>query len=134
MREFGVGTSRHRSKLGQRGIYAIFRLGNRILCPPPGVQTGTVSQSNSSSSTFFLILLALGGGVWLIKETLDPAPRPAPAAPEEEATSLPSRALDASQTSGGALNNSMNDQLKSVQDMVGGSYDGQTYVPPQARK
>lgn len=128
------GTSRHRRKLGQRGSYAIFRLGNRNLYAGRGVQTSIVSDSSSANTSFFLILAALGGGVWLIKETLDPAPKPAPAAPVEEATSLPSRALDASQTSGSALNNSMNDQLKSVQGMVGGSYDGQTYVPPQGKK
>jgi hypothetical protein len=103
-----------------------------------------VSDSSSTRTSFFLILIALGGGVWLIKETLDPAPKTAPApapapapahaAPEEEVTSLPSRALDASQTSGESLNNSMNDQLKSVQGMVGGTYDGQTYVPPQGKK
>lgn len=130
------GTSRHRRKLGQRGTYAIFRLGNRNLYAGPAVQTSIVSTSSSASTSFFLILIALGGGVWLIKETLDPAPRPAPAhaAPEEEATSLPSRALDASQASGDSLNNSMNDQLKSVQGMVGGTYDGKTYVPPQSKK
>ncbi|MHB1079035.1 MAG: hypothetical protein ACYC67_06510 [Prosthecobacter sp.] len=95
-----------------------------------------MSDSSSTRTSFFLILIALGGGVWLIKETLDPAPKTAPAhaAPEEEVTSLPSRALDASQTSGESLNNSMNDQLKSVQGMVGGTYDGQTYVPPQGKK
>jgi len=79
-------------------------------------------------------LLALGGGVWLVKETLAPAPKPTPAAHEEEATSLPSRALDASKTNGESLNNSMNDQLKSVQEMTGGSYDGQTYVLPKRKK
>lgn len=130
------GTSRHRRKLGQRGTYAIFRLGNRNLYAGPAVQTTLVSDSSSTRTSFFLILIALGGGVWLIKETFDPAPKPAPAqaAPEEEVTSLPSRALDASQTSGDSLNNSMNDQLKSVQGMVGGSYDGKTYVPPQGKK
>ncbi len=131
-----VTTSRHRRKLGRTGSYAIFRLGNRNLYATPAVQTSIVSDSTSSSTSFFLILLALGGGVWLIKETLDPAPKPVPAhaAPEEEVTSLPSRALDASQTSGDSLNNSMNDQLKSVQDMVGGTYDGTTYVPPKSKK
>lgn len=98
------------------------------------VQTGIVSAPSSSSTSFFLILLALGGGVWLVKETLDPGPKPAPAARVEEATSLPSRALDASITSGDSLNNSMNDQLKSVQGMVGGTYDGQTYVPTKGNK
>ena len=95
-----------------------------------------MSDSTSSSTSFFLILLVLGGGVWLIKETLDPAPKPVPAqaAQEEEVTSLPSRALDASQTNGDSLNSSMNDQLKSVQGMVGGTYDGQTYVPPKSKK
>jgi hypothetical protein len=93
-----------------------------------------VSDSSSTSTSFVLILLALGGGVWLVKETLAPAPKPTPAAPEEEATSLPSRALDASKTSGESLNNSMNDQLKSVQEMVGGTYDGKTYVPPKGKK
>ncbi|MCF7790219.1 MAG: hypothetical protein K9N47_29135 [Prosthecobacter sp.] len=93
-----------------------------------------MSDSPSSGTSFVLILLLLGGGVWFLKDSLDPAPKPAAAAPEEEATSLPSRALDASQTSGNSLNNSMNDQLKSVQGMVGGTYDGQTYVPPQSKK
>ncbi|MDI1312803.1 hypothetical protein [Prosthecobacter sp.] len=93
-----------------------------------------MSDSSSSTTSFFLILLALGGGVWLVKEALSPAAKPAPSAPVEEATSLPSRALDASQASGEALNNSMSDQLKSVQGMVGGSYDGQTYVPPNGKK
>lgn len=128
------GTSRHRRKLGQRGTYAIFRLGNRNLYAGPAVQTTLVSDSSSTRTSFFLMVLALGGGVWLIQETLDPAPKPAPAAPEEEATSLPSRALDASQTSGDSMSNAMNDQLKSVQGMVGGSYDGKTYVPPQGKK
>lgn len=93
-----------------------------------------MSDSSSSTTSFFLILLALGGGVWLVKETLAPAPKPAPAAPEEEVTSIPSRALEFSKTNGGSLNNSMNDQLKSVQGMVGGTYDGQTYVPPKGKK
>ncbi|MBN8421900.1 MAG: hypothetical protein J0L73_23485 [Verrucomicrobia bacterium] len=92
-----------------------------------------MSDSSSSSTSFFLILLALGGGVWLLRETLAPAPKPAPAPPEEEVTSLPSRALDASKVSGESLNNSMNDQLKSVQEMVGGTYDGNTYVPPKVK-
>ncbi len=116
-----------------RKLTPFFHLGNRNLCPGPGVQTGIVSDSSSTGTSFVLILLALGGGVWLVKDALTPAPKLAPAAPEEEATSLPSRALDASKTSGAALNNSMSDQLKTVQGMVGGSYDGQTYVPPKGK-
>ena len=52
----------------------------------------------------------------------------------EESSSTSSRAVEFSKTNGEALNNSMNDQLKSVQDMVGGTYDGKTYVPPQGKK
>ncbi|OYW73310.1 MAG: hypothetical protein B7Z37_21885 [Verrucomicrobia bacterium 12-59-8] len=81
-----------------------------------------------------MILLALGGGVWLVKHALTDSPKPAPAAPEEEVSSTSSRAVDFSKTSGEALNSSMNDQLKSVQDMVGGTFDGKTYVPPQGKK
>jgi len=92
-----------------------------------------VSDSSSSSTSFVLILLALGGGVWLVKEAVTPAPKAVPSPPEEEVTSLPSRALDASKVSGESLNNSMNDQLKSVQEMVGGTYDGNTYVPPKGK-
>ncbi|MDB6005123.1 MAG: hypothetical protein JWR15_2110, partial [Prosthecobacter sp.] len=44
------------------------------------------------------------------------------------------RAVDFSQTTGNAMNNAVNDQLKSVQQMTGGSYDGQTYVLPGAKK
>lgn len=92
-----------------------------------------MSDSSSSSTSFVLILLVLGGGVWLVRETLAPAPKAVSAPPEEEATSLPSRALDASKVNGESLNNSMGDQLKSVQDMVGGTYEGNTYVPPKGK-
>lgn len=79
-------------------------------------------------------MLALGGGVWFIKHSLTSEPKPAPAAPVEEPSSTYSRAVDFSKANGEAMNNSMNDQLKSVQGMVGGTYDGQTYVPPQGKK
>ncbi len=95
-----------------------------------------MSDSSSSGTSFILILLALGAGVWLVKEALTEPPKPEPAAPAEveESSSLPSRALDFSKTNGEALNNSMNDQLKSVQEMTGGTYDGQTYVLPRGKK
>ncbi len=93
-----------------------------------------MSDSSSSSTTFVLILLALGGGVWLVKQALTDSPKPAPAAPAEESSTASSRAVEFSKTNGEALNNSMNDQLKSVQEMTGGSYDGQTYVLPKGKK
>ena len=93
-----------------------------------------MSDSSSSSTSFVLILLALGGGVWLVRQAFTEAPKPVTAAPMEESSSTSSRAVEFSKTNGEALNNSMSDQLKSVQDMVGGTYDGKTYVPPQGKK
>lgn len=90
-------------------------------------------SSSSSNAPLILVVMVLGGVGWMASDMLAPAHRPAPEAPEE-ATSLPSRALDASQTNGESLNSAMSDQLKSVQNMVGGSYDGKTYVPPTAKK
>ncbi len=52
----------------------------------------------------------------------------------EEVSSTSSRALDFSKTSGEAMNNSMSDQLKSVQEMTGGTYDGKTFILPQGKK
>lgn len=93
-----------------------------------------MSDSSSSSTSFILILLLLGGGVWMVKQSLEPQPKAAPAAAVEEESSTYSRAMDFSQANGDAMNNSMNDQLKSVQQMTGGSYDGQTYVLPGSKK
>lgn len=93
-----------------------------------------MSDSSSSGTSFVLILLALGGGVWLVKHALTDSPKPSPAAPVEGSSSTSSRAVDFSKANGEALNSSMNDQLKSVQEMVGGTYDGKTYVPPQGKK
>lgn len=95
---------------------------------------GIVSSSSSSGTSFVLILMALGALVWLVQKSFDPAPKTTPELPEEEVTSLPSRALDASSASGDALSSSMDEQLKSVQGMVGGTYEGKTYVPPQSKK
>ncbi len=84
-----------------------------------------------------MIALALGGGVWMVKQSLAPQPKPVKAPVVQEAESELStarRAVDASQASGDAMNNSMNDQLKSVQQMTGGTYDGQTYVLPGGKK
>ena len=52
----------------------------------------------------------------------------------DQESSTASRALDFSKTNGEALNQSMSDQLKSVQEMVGGTNDGKTYVLPQRKK
>ena len=93
-----------------------------------------MSDSSSSGTSFVLILLALGGGVWLVQQAFTDSPKPVPAAPVEEASSTSSRALDFSKTNSEAMHNSMNDQLKSVQEMVGGKFDGKTYVPPQSKK
>ena len=79
-------------------------------------------------------MLALGGGVWLVQHAFTDSLKPTPTAPEEESSTTSSRAVEFSKTNGEALSNSMNDQLKSVQDMVGGTYDGKTYVPPQGKK
>lgn len=70
----------------------------------------------------------------MVKQSLEPQPKPAPAAPVEEASSSTSRTLDASKASGASMNNAMSDQIKSVQQMTGGSYDGQTYVLPTGKK
>lgn len=123
----------------------LFHLGNSNLAPcstidfhpSPAVRTHIVSDSSSSTTSFFLIVLALAGGVWMVKQSLEPPPKVAPAAAVEEAESELStarRAVDASQASGDAMNNSMNEQLKSVQQMTGGTYDGQTYVLPGGKK
>ena len=98
------------------------------------VELALVSQSSSPGTSFILILLALSGGVWLVRHALTDSPQPAPPSPAEEPSSTSSRAVDFSKTNGEALNNSMNDQLNSVQNMVGGSYDGKTYVPPHGKK
>ena len=82
-------------------------------------------------------MLALGGGVWLIQHSLSSPIKPAVTTPveqEESESSTASRALDFSKTNGEALNQSMSDQLKSVQEMVGGTNDGKTYVLPQGKK
>ncbi len=102
--------------------------------PVSGVRTTIVSDSSSTGTSFVLILLALGGGMWLVQQAFTEPPKPVPAAPIEEASSTASRTLDYSKTSGDAMNNSLNDQLKSVQQMTGGTYDGQTFVLPQGKK
>ncbi len=84
-----------------------------------------------------LILLALGGAVWAVQQSLAPQPRPAvveEAAEPGSETSTARRALDYSKANGDAANNAMSDQLKAVQQMTGGRYDGQTYVLPGAKK
>lgn len=81
-----------------------------------------------------LVLLATGGFVWLVQHLLTDPPTPVPASPVEAATSSASDAVNFSQSKGDAMNNSMNDQLKSVQQMVGGEFDGKTYVPPNKKK
>lgn len=81
-----------------------------------------------------LILLVLAGGVWLVQDQLK-EPEPVVASPPTEpASSTASRAVEFSKNNGEALNNSMSDQLKSVQEMVGGKIDGQTYTLPQGKK
>ena len=112
-----------------------FTLETAIFAQSTSIHSHMPSASSSSSNApLILVLLVLGGVGWMASDMLAPhADRPVPEAPEE-ATSLPSRALDASQTNGESLNSSMNDQLKSVQNMVGGSYDGKTYVPPTGKK
>jgi hypothetical protein len=96
-----------------------------------------VSNSSSSGTSFVLILLTLGGGIWLLQNSLLPPLKPArtpPAEQSEPESSTASRALDFSKTNGEALNQSMSDQLKSVQEMVGGTNDGKTYVLPTGKK
>ena len=107
------------------------------LAPLSGVRTRIVSDSSSPTTTLFLIMLALGGGVWMVKQSFESPPKPAKAPVVEEADSELStakRAVDFSQATGDALNTSVNDQLKSVQQMAGGTYDGQTYVLPGSKK
>ena len=93
-------------------------------------------SSSSANTSFVLILLALGGFVWLVQHLLigPPAPTPVSAPAKEAATSTSSAAVNFSQSKGDAMNNATSDQLKSVQQMVGGEFDGQTYVPPKNRK
>lgn len=79
-------------------------------------------------------IIVLGGIVWLIQHFLTDSPAPAPAPVQEAQISTSKAAIDVSQTNGEALNSSMSDQLKSVQQMIGGEYDGKTYVPPKSRK
>ena len=96
-----------------------------------------MSDSSSSGTSFVLILLTLGGGVWLLQHSLSSPLEPAETTPMEHAepeSSTASRALDFSKTNGEALNQSMSNQLKSVQEMVGGTNDGKTYVLPQSKK
>jgi hypothetical protein len=104
------------------------------LAPISAVGTDIVSDSSSTGTSFVLILLAIGGGVWLIQQAFTEPPKPTPADPVEEASSTASRTLDFSKTNGEAMNNSMNDQLKSVQEMTGGTYDGKTFVLPEGKK
>ena len=116
-------------------VAANSRLGNRNLWTRVGVETTSVNDSSSSPGTsFVLILLAVGGCLWLVQHLLTDPPAPVPAPPLEQPTSTSSAAVDFSQATGKALNNSMNDQFKSVQQMVGGEFDGKTYVPPRRRK
>lgn len=77
-------------------------------------------------------MLILGGIVWLIQDLLtdSPAPKPAETAP----ASTPKAAIDFSQGNADSLNSSTSDQLKSVQQMVGGEFDGQTLVLPKKTK
>ncbi|MFN0079570.1 MAG: hypothetical protein ACKVY0_24160 [Prosthecobacter sp.] len=89
-------------------------------------------SSSSNGTSFVLILLGLGGFVWLVQYLLTDAPAPAPAA--EPAASNSSAAVNFSQSKGDAMNNATSDQLKSVQQMVGGEFDGKTYVPPKNKK
>ncbi len=91
-------------------------------------------SSSSASTSFVLILLALGGFVWLVQHLLTDQPAPAPAPAAEPVTSTSRAAVDFSQSKGDAMNNATSDQLKSVQQMVGGEFDGQTYVPPKNKK
>jgi len=96
-----------------------------------------VNDSSSSANTsFVLILLALGGFVWLVQHLLNdpPAATPVPAPNAEAATSTSSAAVNFSQSKGDAMNNATSNQLKSVQQMVGGEFDGKTYVPAKNRK
>jgi len=96
-----------------------------------------VSDPPSSGTSFVLILLVLGGCVWLAQHSLSPSLKPAETPlmqPTEPESSTASRAVDVSKTNGAALNQSTNDQFKSIQGMVGGSFDGQTYVLPLGKK
>ena len=101
------------------------------------LETPIVSDSSSSGTSFVLILLVLGTGVWLVEHSLTAPPKPVEtihAEPSEPVSSTASKALDFSKTNGEALNNSMTDQLKSVQEMTGGTFDGKTYVLPKGKK
>jgi hypothetical protein len=93
-----------------------------------------VSDSSSTGTSFVLILLTLGACVWLVEHLLEEPPAPLQPAAEEPVSSTSSRAVEFSKNNGEALNNSMSDQLKSVQEMVGGKIDGQTYTLPQGKK
>ncbi|MCB1275716.1 hypothetical protein [Prosthecobacter sp.] len=93
-----------------------------------------MSESSSSGTSFLLILLALGGGIWLVQWLLEEPKPAAQTAPAEAVSSTSSRAVEFSKNNGEALNNSMSEQLKSVQEMVGGKIDGQTYTLPQGKK
>lgn len=94
-----------------------------------------MSDSSSSAGRSLVTgILVLGGIVWLIQHLLTDSPAPAPVPVQETQISTSKAAIDFSQTKGEALNSSMNDQLKSVQQMVGGDYDGKTYVPPKSRQ
>lgn len=91
-------------------------------------------SSSSNGTSFVLILLALGGFVWLVQHLLTDPPAPAPAPAAAPVTSTSSAAVNFSQATGDAMNNATSDQLKSVQQMVGGEFDGKTYVPPKNKK
>ncbi len=89
-------------------------------------------SSSSAGRSLVMVILILGGIVWLIQDLLtdSPAPKPVEAAP----TSTSKAAIDRSQGNADAMNSATSDQLKSVQQMVGGEFDGQTLVLPKKQK
>jgi hypothetical protein len=93
----------------------------------------------SSGGGWFTILIAIGGIVWLVNHLMSEAPPPAPVvskqAPVESALSLAVSGNPQGITSTAAqeLNSQSTGQLQSVQQMIGGEFDGKTFVLPGSK-
>lgn len=88
----------------------------------------------SSGRSFMVSLLIIGSLVWLLRHMLTDSHNPVSEPAEEVQTSTSKAAVDFSQKKGDAMNSSMSTQLKSVREMVGGDFDGSTYVLPKGQK
>jgi hypothetical protein len=93
----------------------------------------------SSGGGWFTILIAIGGIVWLVNHLMSDGPPVSKVTRQAQAESALSLAVSGNpqgitNTAAQELNSKSTGQLEAVRQMIGGEFDGKTFVLPGSKK